>query len=108
VGRAKGKIEGAAGPFPACGQTAIVSIYRSDVVGRHENKIRFVLFSEETQEFVGKYYAYAKPEVGIHLHRGHSYRVRLGNSPEFPIIEEVLEEVLCSINPTSPPRPENQ
>jgi hypothetical protein len=50
-------------PFPACGQTAIVSIYRSDVVGRHENKIRFVLFPAETQEFVGKYYAYVVPFI---------------------------------------------
>lgn len=106
VGRSKGKIGGAAVLFPARGDNHIVSIYRSDIVGKSENKIRFVLFCEEKQDFIGKYYAYAKPELGAELHRGHSYKVKIGNTPEYPIIEELLEEV--TLLPASKPDEEQE
>lgn len=93
VGRAKGKIAGAAILFPARGQTEVISPYRSVVVGKSENKIRFVVFSEEKQEFLEKCYAYAPPEIGAGLHRGHCYRVRFGDKPKYPVIEEIIEEV---------------
>ena len=94
VGRAKGKITGAASLFPARGQTQVISPYRSVLVGKTENKIRFVVFSEEKQQFVEKCYAYASPEIGAGLHRGHSYRVRFGDKPKYPVIEEIIEEVV--------------
>ena len=97
VGRAKGTIKGAASLFLARGQTEVISPYRSVVIGKSENKIRFVVFSEEKQQFLEKYYAYASPEVGVGLHRGHSYRVRFGDRPKYPVIEEIIEEVSVAV-----------
>jgi hypothetical protein len=89
--------------FPARGQTEVICPYRSVVVGKTENKIRFVVFSEEKQQFLEKCYAYASPETGVELHRGHSYRVRFGDKPKYPIIEEILEEVtMSSVSVPSP------
>ena len=93
VGRAKGKITGAANLYPARGQTEVISPYRSVVIGKSENKIRFVVFSEEKHQFLEKCYAYPSPEIGVGLHRGHSYRVRFGDKPKYPVIEEIIEEV---------------
>lgn len=93
VGRAKGGISGAATLFSARGQISLICPYRSVIVGKTENKIRFVVFSEERQEFTDKCYAYASPEIGSALHRGHSYRVRFGNNPKYPVVEEIIEEV---------------
>jgi hypothetical protein len=93
VGRQKVKLPGAATLFPAKGQIAVISPYRSVVVGKSENKIRFLLYSEDNQAYVDKHYAYASLEIGAKLHRGHTYRVRFGCEPKYPIIEELLEEV---------------
>jgi ribonuclease HI len=98
VGRAKGDIKGAASLFPARGQTEVISPYRSVIVGKTENKIRFVVFSEEKQQFFEKCYAYASAEIGSGLHRGHSYRVRFGDKPKYPVIEEVIEEVILPVS----------
>ena len=38
-------------------------------------------------------YAYASPDIGAALHRGHSYRVKFGSNPKYAVIEEVIEEV---------------
>jgi ribonuclease HI len=97
VGRAKGRITGAANLFPARGQIEVICPYRSVVVGKIENKIRFVVFSEKKQEFVEKFYAYASPQIGAGLHRGHSYRVRFGDKPKYPVIEEIVEEVILPV-----------
>jgi ribonuclease HI len=93
VGRQKIKLAGAASLFPAKGQVAVISPYRSVVVGKSENKIRFLLYSDHAQAYVDKHYAYASPEIGLQLHRGHAYRVRFGCEPKYPIIEELVEEV---------------
>lgn len=93
VGRQKVKLAGAASLFAAKGQIAVISPYRSVVVGKSENKIRFLLYSEDRQAYVDKHYAYASPEIGGQLHRGHTYRVRFGSEPKYPIIKELLEEV---------------
>jgi ribonuclease HI len=93
VGRVRGITSGSATLFPASGQTAIIAPYRSGTVRKSENKIRFTLFSEREQEFAEKFYAYAEPEIGNQLHRGHIYRVRFGNKIRYPIIAEVIEEV---------------
>lgn len=98
VGRAKGDIKGAASLFPACGQTEVISPYRSVIVGRTENKIRFVVFSEKKQQFLEKRYAYASAEIGSGLHRGHSYRVRFGDKPKYPVIDEIIEEVILPVS----------
>jgi len=103
VGRAKGKIPGAASLYPAGGQEEVISPYRSVVVGKTENKIRFVVFSEEKQQFLEKYCAYASPEIGAGLHRGHSYRVRFGDKPKYPVIEKIVEEVILPAVPVPTP-----
>jgi hypothetical protein len=102
VGRAKGGISGAATLFSACGQITLICPYRSAIVGKTENKIRFVVFSEERQEFTDKCYAYASPEIGSAPHRGHSYRVRFGDNPKYPVIEEIIEEVALPRVPAVP------
>jgi hypothetical protein len=66
------------------------------VIGKGENKIRFVVFSEEKRQFLEKCYAYASPEIGVGLHSGHSYRVRFGDKPKYPVIEAIIEEVSLS------------
>lgn len=62
------------------------------VIGKGENQIRFVVFSEEKQQFLEKCYTYASPEIGVGLHSGHSYRVTFGDKPQYPVIEETIEE----------------
>ena len=44
--------------------------------------------------FAQECYAYACPEIGGALHRGHSYRVKFGTNPKYPVIEEIIEEVV--------------
>jgi hypothetical protein len=66
------------------------------VIGKGENKIRFVVFSQGKRHFLEKYYAYASSEIGVGLRSGHSYRVRFGDKPKYPVIEEIIEEVSLS------------
>jgi ribonuclease HI len=93
VGRPKAKLPGAASLFPAKGQVAVISPYRSVVIGKTENKIHFLCYDEAKQQHVEKYYAYAEPVNGGQLHRGHTYRVRFGSLLKYPVIEEILEEI---------------
>lgn len=100
VGRAKGSIKGTASLFAARGQLEIIWPYRSVVVGKSENKVRFVMFSEDKQQFVDKFYVYASPQIGAELHRGHGYRVRFSQNPKYPVIEEIIEEVTIAMGTT--------
>jgi hypothetical protein len=93
VGRSKVRSPSASVLFPACGQEVRIYVYRSGLVKRTDHKIFFNLYSEERQEFVGKFLAYAKPEQAFHLHRGHSYNARFNDNPKYPLIEVVVEEV---------------
>jgi len=93
IGRSKFKSPGASVLFPARGQEARIHVYRSGLVKKTDHKIFFNLYSEERQEFVDKFLAYAKPEQAIDLHRGHSYKVRFNENPRYPLIEFVVEEV---------------
>lgn len=82
--------------FAAKGQTAVVRIYRKDVMKRanEQNQVRFNMYSEESQKFEGSCYAYATPEIAANLHRQHGYRVRFSDNPGYPQITEIIEEVL--------------
>lgn len=94
VGRAKVKLPGAASLFPAKAQMIVISPYRSVVIGKSENKIHFLVYDEGKQQHLEKYYAYAEPVIGSQLHRGHTYRVRFGSQLKYPVIEEILEEIV--------------
>ena len=87
------KVKGrAAEIFPAQGQTAVIRVYRKSAPIK-DNQIRFHLFLEDTQEYVGSYYAYASDSLTLELHRQHLYRVKFNNNAHNPMIEEVIEEV---------------
>jgi hypothetical protein len=94
VGRPKVKLPGVASLLPAKGQMIVISPYRSVVVGKSENKIHFLVYDEDKQQHVDKYYAYAEPVIGGQLHRGHSYRVRFSSQLKYPVIEEIIEEIV--------------
>jgi hypothetical protein len=66
----------------------VISPYRSVVVGKSENKIHFLVYDEDKQ------HAYAEPVIGGQLHRGHSYRVRFGSQHKYPVIEEIIEQIV--------------
>jgi len=76
--------------FNAQGQTAVIHVYRKNAPGG-DNQIRFHLFLEDTQTYVGSYYPYASDSITHELHRQHLYRVRFNNNPRNPIIERGLE-----------------
>jgi len=86
---------GAAKIFPANGQTAVIHVYRK-TAPLNENQIRFHLFAEESQSFIGSFYAYASDAVTIELHRGNLYRVVFNDNPRNPVIERIIEKVLKS------------
>ena len=94
-------LNGAAVPFPAQGQIASIRVYRKSVMPRMkgENKIRFDEFSETTQKYTGKFYAYSGPELAAKLHRQHGFRVRFNDMGSYPQILEILLEVAL------PPKP---
>lgn len=93
VARSKIAVRGASILFPACGQEAVIWVYRSALPRKAEHTIFFHRFSEEKQEFVDKFRAYANPAQAAELHRSHSYRVRFNSNPQYPVITSVLEQV---------------
>jgi len=93
IGRTKNKVGGAALLFPASGQQARIRIYQTSAFSSGENKIKFQLFSEEQQDYFAKFVAYASPEVGLGLHRQHTYNVQFNANPKYPVIEAVVEEL---------------
>jgi ribonuclease HI len=86
-------VKGSATRYPARGQKAVIRIYRKQMMGRGEEKIRFDLFSEEKQVFVASYYAFATSSLAATLHRQHCYRVRFNADKNYPKIVELTEEV---------------
>ena len=60
---------------------------------RGENRISFNIFSESTQTFEAKFYAFAT--MSTDLHRWHGYRVRFNDDPYYPQILERIENCFC-------------
>ena len=87
---------GVAQPYPARGQSDVIRPYAEKVMFRGENRISFNIFSESTQTFEAKFYAFAT--MSTDLHRWHGYRVRFNDDPNYPQILERIEELLL---PTS-------
>lgn len=86
-------VKGAAMRFPARGKSTVIRPYRKNLMGRGEEKIRFDVFSEDTQTYVDSCYAFASPALAAELHRQHGYRVLFNDNPRYPQILELLEEV---------------
>jgi len=88
--------EGTATVFPAHGQTVVIRPYRKNVIRRAkgENKIRFNVWDESKQQYLGSCYAYSTPELSVQLHCHHLYRVQFNSQPRYPQILSLLEEVI--------------
>jgi len=92
IGRAKTK--GTATMFPASGQTMTIRVYGSRVVGKaKENRIKFELYDEASNQYSAKHFAYAQPNVGGELHRQRAFRVEMNDNPKYPQVLRVLEEI---------------
>lgn len=82
--------------FPANSQEIIIRIYRKaflNASAKKEYKIIFDLFSKEESNYTEKCFVYTSPIIERELKRSHCYKVKLNNSPKYPIIIEVLEEI---------------
>ena len=86
-------VEGVATRFPAKGQSAVIRPYRKNLLGSGEEKVRFDIFSEGMQTYVESCYASASTALAAELHRQHGYRVRFNDSPQYPQILAIIEEV---------------
>jgi ribonuclease HI len=79
--------------FQAAGQVAVIRPYKKIPYRGREERVGFHLFDETTNEYSGKFFAYAEPSLALDLHRGNGYRVRFNSDPSFPQIVERIEDV---------------
>lgn len=86
-------VKGAAKPFPATGQIALIRPYRKTMMPTGEEKLRFDTLSEDGQKYVACFYAFATSERAAELHRQHGYRVRFNDNAKYPQILDRIEEV---------------
>jgi ribonuclease HI len=86
--------DGTAEPYPAQGQSEVIRPYAKKIMFRGENRISFNIFVEVTETYESKFYVFATPAMAADLHRGHGYRVRFNDDPNYPRILERIEEVL--------------
>jgi ribonuclease HI len=93
IGRSKNSTGKAAKMFPAAGEELVIRVYQTMCAGRNMQRIKFQTFSETNKDFFDKYFAYADPATGNALHRQHVYRVRMNDVPQYPKIEQILEEL---------------
>jgi ribonuclease HI len=102
IGRAKTR-GGAPTIFPAKGEVLAIRIYGSRLVGKtDENRFKFELYDETTQQCGAKHFAYAQPAVGAELHRQRAFRVHMNDNPKYPQILSVLEEIPLPAKPKRP------
>jgi hypothetical protein len=90
---------GSASVYPARGQLAIVRVCRSGLVPRSGYKITFDVFSDDSGIFVKKFFAYTEVGIASELHRQHCYEVRFNSNPQYPQIEEIIQEHPCAQRP---------
>lgn len=99
---ARSMVQGTGTRFPARGQSAVIRPYRKNLLGDEEEKIRFDIFSEDTQSYVESCYAFAPTVLAAELHRQHGYRVRFNENSKYPQILEIIEEVALPKPSASP------
>ncbi len=83
--------------YPAKGQIETVRIYRkgSSYGGpSQKSKVFFEVYSQTEKTYVSKHHAYTSLRIESEVHRGHLYRVRFNDNPKYPIIEEIIEEIV--------------
>ena len=83
----------AAQRFHASGQTLVIRPYKKNPRKNREEKISFTIFDENTQSYVGKFYAYAASNLSVELHRGNGHKVLFNTNPKFPQILEKVSDV---------------
>ena len=98
---ARSMVKGTATRFAASGQTAVVRVYRKNVMAGGENKVRFDVVGADSKPYAASSYAYASPQMSAQLHRQHGYRLRFGANPNYPEIVELVEEVKLPAPPKS-------
>ena len=79
--------------FGATGETVVIRPYKKNPRKNREEKVSFNIFDEATQSYMGKFYAYAQPNLSNELHRGNGYKVHFNTDPRFPQIVEKIEDV---------------
>ena len=79
--------------FQAAGQIAVIRPYKKKPYRGREERVSFHVFDECTNQYSGKFFAYAGPSLAVDLHRGNGYRVRFNSNPSFPQILERIEDV---------------
>jgi hypothetical protein len=79
----------------------VIRPYRKNILAKGEEKVRFDIFSENSQSYVESCYAFASSDLAAELHRQHAYRVRFNDNPKYPQILEIVEEVLLPKPPAT-------
>ena len=82
---------GSAIRFDAAGQTLVLRPYAKKPIRKYGDRISFNIFDEATQTYIGKFYAFANPQLSYELHRGNGHRVRFNSDPKFPQVLERTE-----------------
>jgi ribonuclease HI len=90
---ARSMVKGVASMYPASGQNAVIRPYKKQVLLRGENKVRFDVFDEETEQYIAKFYAYCNADIALDLHRANHYRVAFNENPRYPQILAIVESI---------------
>ena len=94
VSRSMVKDRSAAQPFPVNGQIIVIRPYVKKIMYKGEHRISFNVFSEETQSYAGKFFAFAEKGLATELHMGNGHRVRFNSDLNYPQIIGRVEGVL--------------
>jgi ribonuclease HI len=94
VGRSRNNDGRAAKPYPAAGEEIVICVYRTQVVRRGVQTIRFQTFSEEKRDFFEKFWARADETIGNSLHRGNAFLVRMNAEASNPRIVEIVSTLV--------------
>jgi ribonuclease HI len=86
-------IGGVALPFPASGQAAVIRPYAKKPVLRGEERVSFNLFTELTQTYESKFYAFTTPSMAFDLHSWRGWQVQFNADPKYPRIVAIVCEV---------------
>ncbi|MGB8800885.1 MAG: RNase H family protein [Candidatus Acidiferrales bacterium] len=90
IGRSRNNVRKAARLYPAAGDEVIIFVYKSGVLRRGVQTIRFQAYCGERRDFFDKFWAMADEIIGNSLHRGNFYRVRMNDEAANPRILAIL------------------
>jgi ribonuclease HI len=102
----RSKVVGGSPSLYPCGRDEIIRVYRSGLIRKTAHKITFDLYDQASSSYSQTCYAYREAVIAAELHRQHCYRVSFNDNPKNPIIQGILEELLCgSLQPSPIPSP---